>query len=184
MRRRLHSQVDTSTNTWMERQIRQPINIDTSENSRLNTGKNELSMISYLKIFFGCRGTWFWACRQMKEGKTVRRFRDSGVVKFTYDEGRRKIMAMIEWETSVAPKEWGISIEDVFATDFQVQDTKVIKRTIGCFATIIGKTTPHRFEIGAHVVVMSADDKRAYVKDTSVSQGEYVLLKDLKDETI
>jgi hypothetical protein len=120
----------------------------------------------------------------MKEGKTVRRFRDSGVVKFTYDAGQRKIKAMIEWETSVAPKESGISMEDVFAIDFQIQATKVIKRTIGCFATVTGKTTPHRFEIGAHVVVMSADEKRAYVKDTSVSQGEYVLLKDLKDEAI
>lgn len=141
-------------------------------------------MIKRIKILLGCKGTWYWACRMMKEGKTVRRFRDSGVVKFTYDTGIRKIKAIIEWETSIAPKEWGVSMEDVFATDFQLQAVKVVKRTIGCFATITGKTTPHRFEIGAHVVVMSADDKRAYVKDTNVSQGEYVLLKDLKDETI
>ena len=141
-------------------------------------------MITFIKIFIGWKGTWLWACRRMKEGKTVRRFRDSGVVKFTYDQGQRKIKAMIEWETSVAPKEWGISMEDIFATDFQIQATKVIKRTMGCFATITGKTTPHGFKIGTHVVVMSADDKRAYVKDTSVSQGEYVLLKDIKDVTI
>jgi hypothetical protein len=78
-------------------------------------------MITLLKIFLGCKGTWFWACRQMQEGKTVRRLRDSGVVRFSYDHGRRRIKGMIEWETSIEPKEWGISMEDVFATDFELQ---------------------------------------------------------------
>lgn len=79
-----------------------------------------------LKIFLGCRGTWFWACRQMQEGKAVYRLRDSGVVYFTYDKGRRKIMANIHWDTPSskgiidAVKEWGISMEDVFATDFML----------------------------------------------------------------
>lgn len=140
-------------------------------------------MITFLKIFLGCKGTWFWACRQMQEGKTVRRLRDSGVVRFSYDHGRRRIKAMIEWETSTEPKEWGISMEDVFATDFAIQIVSSTKRSIGCFATITGKHTPHRFEIGTPVVVMSYDEKRAYVKDKSTSQGEYVLLKDLKDDT-
>lgn len=77
-------------------------------------------MITTLKIFLGWPGTWLWACRQMKEGKTVYRLRDSGVVKFTYDKGIRKIKALIWWETSVDPHEWGVSMEDVFATDFEV----------------------------------------------------------------
>lgn len=77
-------------------------------------------MITFLKIFFGCRGTWFWACRQMQEGKTVYRLRDSGVVEFTYKEGTRKIIALIWWETSTGAHEWGISMEDVFATDFDL----------------------------------------------------------------
>jgi hypothetical protein len=143
-------------------------------------------MITFLKIFLGLKGTWFWACRQMQEGKTVRRLRDSGVVKFTYDSGRRRIKAMVEWETSVEPKEWGISMEDVYATDFELQHISSVskKQNIGCFATVIGKHTPHRFEIGSHVVVLSSDEKRAYVKDKSASQGEYVLLKDLQDETL
>lgn len=143
-------------------------------------------MKAFLKIFLGLKGTWFWACRQMQEGRTVRRLRDSGVVRFSYDQGRRRIKAMVEWETSTEPKEWGISMEDVFATDFEIQivSPKSQKPEIGCFATVIGKHTPHRFEIGTHVVVMSHDEKRAYVKDKSVSQGEYVLLKDLQDETL
>lgn len=142
-------------------------------------------MITTLKILLGCRGTWFWACRQMMQGKTVYRLRDSGHVEFSYDSGRRRINAMVEWETSVAPKEWGISIEDVFATDFKIQpEPKAKQRRIGCFAVIIGKHTSHRFEIGTHVVVMSHDEKRAYVKDKSVCRGEYVLLKDLKDDNI
>lgn len=78
-------------------------------------------MINRLKILFGCKGTWFWACRQMKQGKTVYRLRDSGAVRFTYDQGIRKIKAMIMWESSTEPHEWGISMEDVFATDFEVQ---------------------------------------------------------------
>lgn len=80
-------------------------------------------MITMLKIFLGCRGTWFWACRKMMEGKTVKRLRDSGVAMFSYDHGRRRIKALIEWETSIKPTEWGISMEDVFATDFFVQVT-------------------------------------------------------------
>lgn len=77
-------------------------------------------MINFLKIFLGWRGTWFWACRQMMAGKTVYRLRDSGHVTFSYDHGIRKIKAMIEWETSTEGKEWGISMEDVFATDFML----------------------------------------------------------------
>lgn len=77
-------------------------------------------MITMLKIFLGLKGTWFWACRQMKEGKTVYRLRDSGVVYFTYDKGRRKIKAMIEWGGSEPETEWGISMEDIFATDFML----------------------------------------------------------------
>lgn len=77
-------------------------------------------MITFLKIFLGFRGTWFWACRKMTEGKTVYRLRDSGIVKFTYEKGIRKIKALIWWETSVEPHEWGVSMEDVFATDFKM----------------------------------------------------------------
>lgn len=145
----------------------------------------QYNMITFLKIFLGWKGTWFWACRQMQEGKTVRRLRDSGVVRFSYDHGKRRIKAMVMWETSTEAKDWGVSMEDVFATDFEIQVASR-RQTLGmgCFATIIGKHTPHRFEIGSHVVIMSHDEKRAYVKDKSLSQGEYVLLKDLKDDTI
>lgn len=82
-------------------------------------------MITFLKIFLGCKGTWFWACRKMMEGKTVYRLRDSGTVRFSYDVGIRKIKAMISWPSyeekpDMKQKEWGISMEDVFATDFMV----------------------------------------------------------------
>jgi hypothetical protein len=77
-------------------------------------------MMTFLKIFFGCRGTWFWACRKMQQGMCVYRLRDSGIVSFTYDKGRRKINAMIDWEGSESEHEWGISMEDVFATDFML----------------------------------------------------------------
>ncbi len=77
-------------------------------------------MITFLKIFLGWKGTWFWACRRMNEGQVVYRLRDSGMVEFTYDQGVRKIKAMILWETSIKPHEWGISMEDVFATDFKI----------------------------------------------------------------
>lgn len=83
-------------------------------------------MIAFLKIFFGCKGTWFWACRQMMEGSTVYRLRDSGTVRFSYDAGIRKIKAIISWPSyeekpDMRQKEWGISMEDVFATDFKLQ---------------------------------------------------------------
>jgi hypothetical protein len=77
-------------------------------------------MITYLKIFLGCKGTWLWACRQMQRGMSVYRLRDSGIVSFTYDKGRRKINARIDWGGSEAEHEWGISMEDVFATDFMI----------------------------------------------------------------
>lgn len=77
-------------------------------------------MITFLEIFLGCKGTWFWACRKMNEGQVVYRLRDSGVVYFTYDKGRRKIKAMIDWGGSEPESEWGISMEDVFATDFML----------------------------------------------------------------
>lgn len=77
-------------------------------------------MITFLKIFLGLKGTWFWACRQMQQGMSVYRLRDSGVVSFTYDKGRRKIKATIDWGGSESEHEWGVSIEDVFATDFML----------------------------------------------------------------
>lgn len=82
-------------------------------------------MITMLKIFLGCKRTWFWACRQMMEGKTVYRLRDSGTVHFSYDAGKRKIKAIISWPSyeekpDMHQKEWGISMEDVFATDFML----------------------------------------------------------------
>ena len=77
-------------------------------------------MITFLKILFGFRGTWLWACRRMKEGQAVYRLRDSGIVSFTYDKGRRKIKAMIDWEGAESETEWGISMEDVFATDLKL----------------------------------------------------------------
>ena len=81
-------------------------------------------MITALKIFIGWPGTWLWACRQMKEGRTVYRLRDSGIVKFTYDAGGRKIYANIWWETSLKGHEWGVNMEDVFATDFKLLSEK------------------------------------------------------------
>jgi hypothetical protein len=77
-------------------------------------------MITMLKIFLGLRGTWFWACRKMMEGQSVYRLRDSGIVYFTYDKGRRRINAHIWWETSKDGHEWGVSMEDIFATDFRL----------------------------------------------------------------
>lgn len=77
-------------------------------------------MITMLKIFLGMRGTWFWACRKMMEGQSVYRLRDSGIVYFTYDKGRRRFNAIIFWETSKDGSEWGVSMEDVFATDFEL----------------------------------------------------------------
>lgn len=77
-------------------------------------------MIAYVKIFLGLKGTWFWACRRMQEGSIIYRLRDSGVVSFTYDKGRRKINAMIDWGGSESASEWGISMEDIYATDFML----------------------------------------------------------------
>lgn len=71
-----------------------------------------------LKIFLGCKGTWLWACRQMQEGKTVYRLRDSGTAIFKYDKGQRKIMAHVEWGSG-SSSQW-LSMEDVFATDFKL----------------------------------------------------------------
>lgn len=102
------------------KQKRIAIQVDTSRNAWMGGQKRGNDMIKMLKISIGWRGTWHWACRQMSEGKTVYRLRDSGVVKFTYNEAKRKIVALIWWETSTDPHEWGISIEDVFATDFNV----------------------------------------------------------------
>lgn len=62
----------------------------------------------------------------MKVGRTLYRLRDSGSVHFSYDSGRRKILAMISWPTSDPdkdssdPHEWGISMEDIEATDFKL----------------------------------------------------------------
>jgi hypothetical protein len=77
-------------------------------------------MIKRLKILFGCKGTWFWACEKMKEGQVVYRLRDSGIVYFTYDKGRRKLIASIWWETSTEGHEWGVSMSDIYATDFKL----------------------------------------------------------------
>jgi hypothetical protein len=67
------------------------------------------------------QGTWLWACEQMQDGKTVIRFRDSGLVRFNYDQGRRKINAIIFWDSEGHEgTEWGISMEDVYATDFKI----------------------------------------------------------------
>lgn len=54
----------------------------------------------------------------------------------------------------------------------------------GCFATIIGKSSDHRFDIGTQVVVMAQNDTGAYVKESSCAQTEFVLFKDLRDDTI
>lgn len=81
-------------------------------------------MIKQIKIFFGCRGTWLWACRQMQKGQTVYRLRDSGIVYFTYNNGERKISSTIWWETSTKGREWGVSMSDVCAIDFKLHLTE------------------------------------------------------------
>jgi hypothetical protein len=58
------------------------------------------------------------------------------------------------------------------------------KRKIGCFATIISNNTGHSFKIGTPVIVINVFAKTAYVKETSVSQGEEVMLDDLKEDTL
>ena len=102
------------------KQKRVTIQVDTSSGAWMGGHKKEINMITFLKIFLGCKGTWFWACRQMQEGKTLYRLRDSGVVYFTYDNGRRKIKAMLDWDGKEPESEWGISMEDVFTTDFML----------------------------------------------------------------
>jgi hypothetical protein len=57
------------------------------------------------------------------------------------------------------------------------------KRKIGPFATIVGNISGHRFPLGTPVVVINVFQHSAYVKDKSVSQGEEVMLDDLKDDT-
>lgn len=57
------------------------------------------------------------------------------------------------------------------------------KKGIGCFATVIANSTGHRFSIGTRVVVINVFRDSAYVKETSVCQGEEVPLDDLSDDT-
>jgi hypothetical protein len=58
------------------------------------------------------------------------------------------------------------------------------KRKIGPFATIVGNISGHRFAVGTQVVVISVFKHSAYVKEKSVSQGEEVMLDDLKDDIL
>ena len=51
-------------------------------------------MIKWIIRFFGLKGSWSWACRQMDKGFIVYRTTDTGSAKYRLDcEGQRRI----EW---------------------------------------------------------------------------------------
>lgn len=50
--------------------------------------------MNLLRRILGLKGSWTWACRQMRKGLIVRRASDTGECKYRFDlEGQRRI----EW---------------------------------------------------------------------------------------
>ena len=69
-----------------------------------------------LIAFLGLKGSWRWACRQMKQGKIVRRKTDTGSAHYKLDsEGQLRIV----WAFTRNPKtekQWDSA--NLFLSDF------------------------------------------------------------------
>lgn len=74
-------------------------------------------MASFFIRLFGLRGSWSWACRQMRNGDIVYRTTDSGAAKYKLDpEGQERITWCFR-RTGITPDCW-ISA-NIFLKDFK-----------------------------------------------------------------
>lgn len=72
--------------------------------------------MKWLIRFFGLKGSWRWACRQMQKGNTVYRTTDSGAAKYRLDD---EYQARIEWSftDSLIGAKWENA--NIFLKDFE-----------------------------------------------------------------
>ena len=83
-------------------------------------------MISWIKRFLGLKGSWMWACRQMKKGVWVRRVIASGTVKYKLDhEGQGRIMWTFA-RHSKSNSDWEEAY--IFLDDFEATDWVCVDR--------------------------------------------------------
>ena len=72
--------------------------------------------MKWLKQFLGLKGSWYWACKQMKKGKIVYRFTDIGCARYKTDnEGQNRILWAFERFPNTKT-EWSNAF--IFMSDF------------------------------------------------------------------
>lgn len=91
--------------------------------------------------FFGFRGSWKWACRQMKRGSVVRPRSATGTVKYRLDdEGQQRLQwtfdrdaAMAKWENA-----------NFFLRDQESTDWEIVKPNPVVRGATESRTSPSR----------------------------------------
>ena len=79
-------------------------------------------MIKWFIRFFGLKGSWRWACRQLDKGYIVYRTTDTGAAKYKLDnEGQRRIQWVFAHNSDNA--EWKNA--NIFLADFECTDWAV-----------------------------------------------------------
>jgi len=74
-------------------------------------------MFLKIKRFLGLKGTWEWACEQMKKGEMVRRISSTGSVHLRLD---KEAQGRIQWSFEYNDTEWQSA--NVFLHYFEATD--------------------------------------------------------------
>jgi hypothetical protein len=76
-------------------------------------------MKKFIIIFFGLKGSWKWACKQLDKGKIIRPESATGTIKFKLDdENQRRIVYTLDRDIKTA--KWANA--NIFLSDFESTD--------------------------------------------------------------
>jgi hypothetical protein len=93
-----------------------------------------MKLINKVKILFGLKGSWIWACKQMELMQIVRRKSDiSCKYRLSIDKSNRIMWAFTHELKSADWKTANIFLRDIYATDYEIWNgentlKEVIKR--------------------------------------------------------
>ena len=88
-----------------------------------------MKMLKWIVRFFGLKGSWKWACRQMDKGRIVFRISDTGCAKYKLDPERQR---RIIWTHQFEPSDWHnayIFLGDFEATDWVIYDVSLYAKS-------------------------------------------------------
>lgn len=76
--------------------------------------------MNWIIRFFGLKGSWKWACKQMERGEWVRPAHATGSVKYRIDNETQGRIVWTFKREPIGNKDWGNA--NIFLSDFDATD--------------------------------------------------------------